>query len=75
LAYIRLEPKFSHTIKYSQSLELVLFHITSINIKYHKGSHYPHLLINYLIKLIKFHVSYIPTRLTMNLPARSNPQV
>jgi len=28
LAYIGLEPKSSHTIKYSQPLELVLFHVT-----------------------------------------------
>jgi len=27
LAYIELEPKSSHTIKYSQPFELVLFHI------------------------------------------------
>jgi len=48
MAYIRLEPKSSHTIKYSQPLKLVLFHVTSINIKCQKGSSYPHLLINYL---------------------------
>jgi len=28
MAYIGLEPKSLHTIKYSQPLELVLFHIT-----------------------------------------------
>jgi len=38
----------SHIIKYSQPFELVLFYVTSINIKIHKGSHYPHLLIKYL---------------------------
>jgi len=27
LTYIRLKPKFSHIIKYSQPLELVIFHI------------------------------------------------
>ena len=32
LAYIRLEPKSSHTIKYSQPFELVLFHIIIIKI-------------------------------------------
>jgi len=32
MAYIGLEPKFSHMTKYSQPLELVLFHIISINI-------------------------------------------
>jgi len=45
MAYIRLEPKPTHTIKYFQPLELVLFHVICISIKYHKGSHYPHLLI------------------------------
>jgi len=57
LAYIGLEPKSSHTIKYSEPLELVLFHVTSINIKCHKGSNYPHLLFNYLINFLG---SYIP---------------
>jgi len=46
LAYIGLKPKSSHTIKYFQPFKLVLFHITLININYHKGSHYSHLLIN-----------------------------
>jgi len=46
LAYIGLKPKFFHTMKYSQPFELVLFHVTSINIKCHKGFNYPHLLIN-----------------------------
>jgi len=45
-AYIGLEPKSSHTIKYSQPLDLVLFQVTLNNIKWHKGSSYPHLLIN-----------------------------
>jgi len=48
MAYIELELKFSDTIKYSQSFELVLFHILHVRIKCHKGSHYLHLLINYL---------------------------
>ena len=53
LANIGLEPKSSHITKYSQPFELVLFHIIHIRIKCHKGSHYPHLLINYLfIELI-----------------------
>ena len=38
MAYIGLEPKSSHTNKYSQPLKLVLFHVISINIKCHKGS-------------------------------------
>jgi len=46
LAYIGLELNSSNTIKYSQPFKLVLFHITSINIKCHKGFHYSHLLIN-----------------------------
>ena len=45
MTYIRLEPKSSHIIKYSQSIELVLFHIILVRIKCHKGFHYPHLLI------------------------------
>ena len=49
MAYIRLEPKFSHIIKYSQPFKLVLFHIILVIIKCDKGSHCPHLLINYLI--------------------------
>jgi len=32
MAYIGLEPKSSHTIKYSQPLKLVLFHIIPIRI-------------------------------------------
>jgi len=48
MAYIGLEPKSSHTIKYSQPFELVLFHVITINIKCHKGSHNPHLLFIYL---------------------------
>ena len=46
LTYIRFKPKSFNTIKYSQSLKLILFHITTINIKSYKGSHYSHLLIN-----------------------------
>ena len=48
MAYIRLKPKSSHTIKYSQPLELVLFHVIYVIIKFHKGYYYPHLLIIYL---------------------------
>jgi len=48
LTYIRLEPKSFHTLNYSQPLVLVLFHITHVRIKCHKGSHFPQLLINYL---------------------------
>ena len=48
MTYIRLEPKSSHTFKYSQPLELVLFHIIAIHIKSLKGSYYPHLFNNYL---------------------------
>jgi len=33
MAYIRLEPKSFCTIKYSQPLELVLFHIIHVRIK------------------------------------------
>jgi len=36
-------------IMHSQSFELVLFHTIHVKIKCHKGSHYPHLLINYLV--------------------------
>jgi len=54
LAYKRLKPKSFHTIKYSQPLELVLFHITTINIKSHKGFYYPHLLNNYLFNYLNF---------------------
>ena len=49
LTYIGLEPKSFHTIKYSQPLELVLFHFITYHIKFLKGSYYPHLLNNYLI--------------------------
>jgi len=45
MAYIGLELKSSHTTKYSQPLELVLFYVTTINIKCLKGYYYPHLLI------------------------------
>jgi len=38
MAYARLELKSSHTIKYFQPLDLVLFHIIKINIKSHKAS-------------------------------------
>ena len=46
-----LEPKFSHTTKYSQPFELIIFHVS---IKCHKGSHYPHLLNNYLLNYLNF---------------------
>ena len=46
MAYIGLEPKSSHTTKYSKPLELVLFYIILVRIKCHKGSHFPYLLIN-----------------------------
>jgi len=36
MTYIVLEPESSHTIKYTQPLELVLFHIITISIKCHK---------------------------------------
>jgi len=45
MAYIRLD---------SQPLELVLFHIITFRIYYLKGSHYPHLLNNYLINYLIF---------------------
>ena len=48
MIYIKLEPKSSHIIKYSQPLKLVIFHVIHVSIKCHKGSHYPHLLIIYL---------------------------
>jgi len=54
MAYIGLEPKSSHTFKYSQPLELVIFHIIAIRIKSLKGSYYPHLLNNYLINYLNF---------------------
>jgi len=56
MAYIGIEPKSSHTFKYSQPLELVLFHIIVIGIKFLKGSYYPYLLNNYLINYINFSV-------------------
>ena len=54
MAYIGLKPKFFHTIKYPQPLELVLFHVISLCIKCLKGFHYPHLLNNYLINYLIF---------------------
>jgi len=54
MAYLGLEPKSSHTFKYSQPLELVLFHVIQARINYHKCSPYPHLLINYLFNLLNF---------------------
>jgi len=49
MAYIGLEPKSSHTIKYSQPLELVLFHVIIPHINCFKCFYYPQLLNNYLI--------------------------
>jgi len=54
MTYIRLKPKSSHMTKYSQPLELVLFHIIKACIKCHKGSQYPHLLHNYLFNYLNF---------------------
>ena len=54
MAYIGLEPKSSHTIKVSQPLELVLFHIIPIRIKYLKCFYNPQLLNNYLINYLIF---------------------
>jgi len=42
MAYMGLEPKSSHTTKYSQPFELILLHVIHVSIKCHKGSHYPH---------------------------------
>jgi len=58
MAHIGLEPKSSHTIKYSQPLELVLFYAIAICIKYFKRSSLPHLLNNYLINYLIFLGSY-----------------
>jgi len=41
VAHTGLEPKSSHTIKYSQPLELVLFHVKVPHINYFKCSYYP----------------------------------
>ena len=46
MAYIGLKPKSYHIIKYSQPLELVLFHVIHVSTKCHKGSHHPPLVIN-----------------------------
>ena len=54
MAYIRLEPKPFHTIKYSQPLKLVLFHIIAHRIKCLKGFYYPPVLNNYLINYLIF---------------------
>jgi len=52
MTYIGVEPKSSHTFKYSQTLKLVLFHVIAFRIKCLKGSYYPHLLNNYLINYL-----------------------
>jgi len=54
LAYIGLEPKPFHTIKYSQPFEIVLFHVIALCIKCLKDSYYPHLLNNFLINYLNF---------------------
>ena len=54
MAYVGLEPKSSHTIKYSQPFELVLFHVIALRIKCLKDFYYPHLLNNYLINYLIF---------------------
>ena len=54
MAYIGLEPKSSHIIKYSQPLKLVLLHVIVLRIKFLKGSYYPHLINNYLINYLNF---------------------
>ena len=67
-AYIGLESRSFHTIKYSQPFKLVLFHIIIIRIKFLKGSYYPHLLNNYLFNYLNFSgltedvvlISYMP---------------
>jgi len=55
MVYIRLEHKSSHISKYSQPLELILFHIIKVSINCHKGFYYPHLIkfiFIYLFKLV-----------------------
>jgi len=65
MAYIRLEPKSFLTIKYSQSFEVVLFHIIHVKIKYHKGSHYPHFsfflsyVLSFFILVFQFGVELV----------------
>ena len=54
MAYIGLEPKSSHTIKYSQPLELVLLHVIALHIKCLKSSYHTHLLNNYLTNYLIF---------------------
>jgi len=54
MACIRLKPKSSHTIKYSQPFELVLFHIIVPHINCFKCFYYPQLLNNYLKQLFNF---------------------
>jgi len=73
MAYIGLEPKFSHTFKYFQSLELVLFHVITIHIKYFNCFYYPHLLNNYLINyLIFLGLTLIILKRMVNLSELSN---
>jgi len=54
VAHIGLEPKSSHTIKYSQPLELVLFHVTAPHIYYFKYFHYSSFLNNQLNNYLIF---------------------
>ena len=54
MTYIGLEPKSFHIIKYSKSLELVLFNIIVLCIKFLKDSYDPHLINNYLINYLNF---------------------
>ena len=49
MAYIGLEPKSFHTIKYSQPFELILLHVIKVNINCHKDFPYPYLLNNYYL--------------------------
>jgi len=49
-----LNPSPLTQLKYSQPLELILFHVIQTRIKYHKCSSYPHLLINYLFNYLIF---------------------
>jgi len=54
VAYIRLKPSPHTQSKYSQPLELVLFHVIVPHIKYFKGFHYSQLLNNYLNNYLIF---------------------
>jgi len=75
MAYIGHEPKSSHTIKYSQPLELVLFHVMTVSTNCHKGFHHPHLLNNYLFNYLNSSGLTSPTHKTFltNLNNMSTP--